>query len=52
MASPAFTVILTGGEPFLYPGLEPLLDGIKDLGCRRLVVASNGLKLARQPEAW
>ena len=40
-------VRLTGGEPLLYPGLAPLIAGIRELGVRS-VMTTNGFLLERQ----
>ncbi len=39
-------VMLSGGEPTLHPRLEAILDGLLDREIRRIVVNTNGLRLA------
>ena len=41
-------VRLTGGEPLLYPGLAPLIKGIRELGVRSVKLTTNGFLLERQ----
>lgn len=40
------TVRITGGEPTLYPHLNELCRGLKDLGIERVALTSNGLRLS------
>ena len=40
-------VMLSGGEPTLHPRLEAILDGLLEREVRRIVVNTNGLRLAR-----
>ncbi|MDQ1324285.1 MAG: 7,8-dihydro-6-hydroxymethylpterin dimethyltransferase [Chloroflexota bacterium] len=40
-------VMLSGGEPTLHPQLEAVLDGLLERDVRRIVVNTNGLRLAR-----
>jgi uncharacterized radical SAM superfamily Fe-S cluster-containing enzyme len=40
-------VMLSGGEPTLHPRLEEILDGLLARAVRRIVVNTNGLRLAR-----
>jgi cyclic pyranopterin phosphate synthase len=41
-------VRLTGGEPLLYPGLAPLIKGIRELGISSVKLTTNGFLLERQ----
>jgi GTP 3',8-cyclase len=41
-------VRLTGGEPLLYPGLAPLISGIRELGVGSVKLTTNGFLLERQ----
>jgi 7,8-dihydro-6-hydroxymethylpterin dimethyltransferase len=40
-------VMLSGGEPTLHPRLEAILDGLLEREVRRIVLNSNGLRLAQ-----
>jgi hypothetical protein len=40
-------VMLSGGEPTLHPRLEAILDGLLERPVRRIVINTNGLRIAR-----
>ena len=40
-------VMLSGGEPTIHPRLEAIIDGLLDREIRRVIVNTNGLRLAR-----
>ena len=41
------TVSLTGGEPLLYHGLIPLINGIREIGIPKIKLTTNGFLLER-----
>ncbi len=44
-------VRLTGGEPLLYAGLVPLIEGVRSLGIRDIKMTTNGYLLERKIDA-
>lgn len=47
----AFTVLLTGGEPFLHPNLREIMAGIQDLGLE-VSINSNATLIDRDTAQW
>lgn len=43
-------VMLSGGEPTLHPQLEAILDGLLEREVRRIVINTNGLRIARDDD--
>ena len=45
------TIRLTGGEPLLYKPLLPLIEGIRNIGLKKIKITTNGVLLAEKAKA-